>query len=117
MRTVRIVFPTSRTPDEFVKLFRDYGGRWIDEPGPGYGVLEKDGGAVYASFVPDVKNSIERYSNDEIDSLKNRLNGLEPRSLVSIDIGHAPASDGIAKQIVAGLVSSWSGVPDWSGAE
>src|SRR4051812_34899653 len=88
MRTVKSLLPLSPPEKDFKALFARLGGKWIEEPSPGYGLLTEGDAALYVTFIPDVKNSIEMYSSKEIADFRRILRGLDPGALVSIDIGH-----------------------------
>jgi hypothetical protein len=117
MRTIRIIVPTDKGEEECRVLVRACGGKWIDEVGPGYGVVTRGDQAAYLSFSRVSSSSLEMYSAEEIADLRKILHGLEPKTIVSIDIGHQPASEQLAREMATRVATEWKGVQDWREAE
>ena len=102
---------------DFRRFVGRCGGRWIEEPGPGYGVITKGDASVYLSLVEDVGCSVERYDDKELAAFRRLLEGRDPKSLVQVQIGHTVGSRALAGDISTQLAAEWDGVQDWSEAE
>jgi hypothetical protein len=117
MRTIRIIVPADKGEEEFRVLVRECGGKWVDEAGPGYGVVTRGDAAAYLSLSCVSGDSIEMYSAEEIADFRNVLHGLEPKTIVSVDIGHEPASEQLARETATRVATEWNGIQDWREAE
>jgi hypothetical protein len=116
VRCVKIILATKVTAADLATLVRNSGGRWTDGQDGG-GVLSRGDAAIYVSLTPSIQDSAERYSDEEVSEFRDMLGGGSAVSLVAIEIGHAPGSDQLARQLALRIATQWAGVQDWRDAD
>ena len=109
MENFIVVSPADVNDDNLGDFVRSEGGDWFFMEAVGWqGTISRRKAHVYLDLEPDV---LSQYEQDELEQLVEEL-GSEPRSMISIHIGHQSGSRDLALLIAQKVQARWGGIVD-----
>lgn len=111
MRDLLVITPMRLTKKDIRGFVEAQGGYWSEGPSLDQGVIEENESAVYISGEVDIRSY--DYEPDELVALKDLI-GTEPKSMIDLQVSHAPGSRQLAEKIARLMIKQWGGFLDFN---